>query len=143
MKFRRQNEGEDSINLTPLIDVVFLLLIFFMVSTTFTKETHLTVDLPEATANAAVEQPQTIEILIGKDGSYSINGNTLVNQKLATLKRALTETSEGDTERPLLITADANTPHQAVVTAMDVAGQLGFIHLSITTKAPVSESSDS
>ncbi|GAA6168488.1 ExbD/TolR family protein [Sessilibacter corallicola] len=143
MKFRRQNEGEDSINLTPLIDVVFLLLIFFMVSTTFTKETHLTVDLPEATANAAVEQPQTIEILIGKDGSYSINGNTLVNQKLATLKRALTETSEGDTERPLLITADANTPHQAVVTAMDVAGQLGFIHLSITTKAPASESSDS
>ncbi len=143
MKFRRQNEGEDSINLTPLIDVVFLLLIFFMVSTTFTKETHLTVDLPEATANAAVEQLQTIEILIGKDGSYSINGNTLVNQKLATLKRALTETSEGDTERPLLITADANTPHQAVVTAMDVAGQLGFIHLSITTKAPASESSDS
>ncbi len=143
MKFRRQSEGEDSINLTPLIDVVFLLLIFFMVSTTFTKETHLTVDLPEATANAAVEQLQTIEILIGKDGSYSINGNTLVNQKLATLKRALTETSEGDTERPLLITADANTPHQAVVTAMDVAGQLGFIHLSITTKAPASESSDS
>lgn len=143
MKFRRQNREEDSINLTPLIDVVFLLLIFFMVSTTFTKETHLTVDLPEANAEAAVEVQQTIEILIGRDGSYSINGNSLVNQKLATLKRALTESSEGDTKRPLVITADANTPHQAVVSAMDVAGQLGFIHLSITTKAPTDDSSGS
>ncbi len=141
MKFRRQNREEDSINLTPLIDVVFLLLIFFMVSTTFTKETHLTVDLPEAAAEASVEIPETIEILIGKDGSYSINGNSLVNQKLITLKRALTETSEGNTERPLVITADANTPHQAVVSAMDVAGQLGFAHLSITTKAPTDDSS--
>lgn len=136
MKFRRQSREEDSINLTPLIDVVFLLLIFFMVSTTFTKETHLTVDLPEANANPAQEQPETIDIVIAKDGSYSINGNVLVNQKPETLERALTQVADGDNRRPLVITADAATPHQAVVTAMDVAGKLGFVHLSIATRQP-------
>lgn len=136
MKFKRQTKEEDSINLTPLIDVVFLLLIFFMVSTTFTKETHLTVDLPEANANPAQDKPQTIDIVIAKDGSYSINGSVLVNQKPKTLARALTEVSDGDNKRPLIITADAATPHQAVVTAMDVAGSLGFVHLSIATRQP-------
>ncbi|GAB2189968.1 biopolymer transporter ExbD [Sessilibacter sp. MAH1] len=136
MKFKRQSNAEDSINLTPLIDVVFLLLIFFMVSTTFTKETHLKVDLPEASAEPNTEQPKVIEILIGRDGSYAINGQSLVNSKIPTLKRALSEESSGDLTRPLVITADANTPHQAVVTAMDVAGQLGFSHLSITTRSP-------
>lgn len=140
MKFKRQSQSEDSINLTPLIDVVFLLLIFFMVSTTFTKETHLKVDLPEASAEQNTEQPKVIEILIGRDGSYAINGQSLVNSKIPTLKRALSEESAGDLERPLVITADANTPHQAVVTAMDVAGQLGFSHLSITTRSPAGES---
>ncbi|BFM07453.1 ExbD/TolR family protein [Halioxenophilus aromaticivorans] len=136
MKFKRQTKDEDSINLTPLIDVVFLLLIFFMVSTTFTKETHLTVDLPEASAKPAQEQPQTIDIVIAKDGSYSINGNVLVNQKPKTLERALTQVAEGDNSLPLVITADAATPHQSVVTAMDVAGKLGFVHLSIATRQP-------
>ncbi|GAB2198052.1 ExbD/TolR family protein [Sessilibacter sp. MAH4] len=140
MKFKRQSNAEDSINLTPLIDVVFLLLIFFMVSTTFTKETHLKVDLPEASAEPNTEQPKVIEILIGRDGSYAINGQSLVNSKIPTLKRALSEESSGDLTRPLVITADANTPHQAVVTAMDVAGQLGFSHLSITTRSPAGES---
>ncbi len=136
VKFKRQSKDEDSINLTPLIDVVFLLLIFFMVSTTFTKETHLTVDLPEANANPAQEKPQTIDIVIAKDGSFSINGNVLVNQKPKTLERALEQVAEGDNQRPLIITADAATPHQAVVTAMDVAGKLGFVHLSIATRQP-------
>lgn len=136
MNFKRQTKDEDSINLTPLIDVVFLLLIFFMVSTTFTKETHLTVDLPEANANAPQDKPETIDIVIEKDGSYSINGNVLVNQKAKTLERALVKVAEGDNSRPLIITADAQTPHQAVVTAMDVAGNLGFVHLSIATRRP-------
>lgn len=140
MHFRRQVKTEDSINLTPLIDVVFLLLIFFMVSTTFTKETHLTIDLPEGSGEQAVEQKQQIEILINADGSFSVNGKSLVNKKLATLKSALEKTSEGNTKVPLIITADAKTPHQSVVTAMDAAGQLGFVHLSITTKNPKAES---
>ncbi len=139
MKFRRQQVEDQGINLTPLIDVVFLLLIFFMVSTTFTKETHLSVDLPEAVGEQSSELPEQIEILINSDGSYSVNGQALVNDKAATLKSALEKTAEGNNELPLVITADAKTPHQAVVQAMDVAGQLGFARLSITTRQPSPE----
>ncbi|HEY0894182.1 MAG TPA: biopolymer transporter ExbD [Cellvibrio sp.] len=139
MKFRRQRTEDEGINLTPLIDVVFLLLIFFMVSTTFTKETHLSVDLPEAVGEQSSELPDQIEILISTEGSYSVNGQALVNSKIETLKSAITKTAEGNTEVPLVITADAKTPHQAVVQAMDAAGQLGFAHLSITTRQPEPE----
>ncbi|ACE84501.1 ExbD/TolR family protein [Cellvibrio japonicus] len=136
MKFQRQKVDNDGINLTPLIDVVFLLLIFFMVSTTFTRETHLSVDLPEATGKPSSDTPKLIEILIAADGSYSVNGKVLVNSKPETLRVALEKTAEGDNRLPLAITADAKTPHQFVVAAMDVAGQLGFSRLSITSRQP-------
>lgn len=136
MNFRRQrNREEVSVNLTPLIDVVFLLLIFFMVSTTFTKETHLAIDLPASSGALQPEQSQQVEITISKSGEFSVNGQGLVNGQLQTLKRALSKVSEGDSQRPLIITADANTPYQSVVRAMDAAGQLGFTNLSMTTKA--------
>lgn len=139
MKFRRQLHQDDSINLTPLIDVVFILLIFFMVSTSFTKESHLTVSLPEATGKPPESQPKHIEILILSDGSYAVNGQGLVNTKIETLKSALEKTAAGNNKIPLTITADAKTPHQAVVQAMDAAGQLGFAALSITTRQPEPE----
>ncbi|MDN3639620.1 biopolymer transporter ExbD [Simiduia curdlanivorans] len=140
VQFKRAKREEESVNLTPLIDVVFLLLIFFMVSTTFTKETHLSIDLPEAKGEAAETQPQHIEILIHADGSYAINGQTLVDKKLPTLLRALQAVGNDNTKTPLIITADANTPHQSVITAMDAAGQLGFVHLSLTTRRPEAQS---
>ncbi|RRJ84682.1 ExbD/TolR family protein [Aestuariirhabdus litorea] len=133
MMFRRQKTEDVSVNLTPLIDVVFLLLIFFMVSTTFTKETHLSIDLPEATGKPAVENKQQVEIVIGKQGGYAVNGKPLVNSEAKTLMTALAKESKGDSSLPLVITSDAKTPYQAVVTAMDAAGQLGFVHLTITT----------
>ncbi|WP_237064878.1 ExbD/TolR family protein [Microbulbifer guangxiensis] len=136
MQFRRQKREQDGVNLTPLIDVVFLLLIFFMVSTTFTKESHLKLNLPEAAGPQAEAQPLTIEVLINADGSYAVDGRALINKKLATLKSALSEVSAGEYNRPLVITADATAEHQAVVRAMDAAGQLGFVHLSITTRQP-------
>lgn len=136
MKFRRQQLDHDGVNLTPLIDVVFLLLIFFMVSTTFTKETHLSVDLPEAVGEVPSENPQQIEIVISVDGSYSVNGRALVNTSIETLKSALEKVSEGNNKLPLVITADAKTEHQAFVEAMDAAGQLGFVQISITTRQP-------
>lgn len=140
MKFKRQQRTEDFVNLTPLIDVVFLLLIFFMVSTTFTKETHLKVDLPEANGQVSVADNKALDILITTDGSYSVNGQALINKQPETLRSALQKLSEGDNTRPLTITADANVAHQAVVTAMDVAGQLGFVHLSMTTRKPTNDS---
>lgn len=139
MQFRRQRREEDSINLTPLIDVVFLLLIFFMVSTTFTNSTHLTIDLPEAVGTPTRDNDLQLDIVIGADGSYQLNGQPLINSQADTLKAALLGVAEGDTETPLTITADARTPHQAVVTAMDVAGQAGFNRLSITTREPQAE----
>ena len=136
MKFQHQKLEDVSVNLTPLIDVVFLLLIFFMVSTTFTRETHLSIDLPEATGEASADVKEQIEILISEAGEYTINARPLVDEKIDTLKSAIRQVSAGDTSLPMVITADAQTPHESVVRAMDAAGQMGFVHLSITTKQP-------
>ena len=140
MKFRRQTDSDLSVNLTPLIDVVFLLLIFFMVSTTFTKETHLAIDLPESSGEVLQEQLQQIEITISKEGEFAVNGQGLVNSQLDTIKRALGKASKGDNKLPMVITADASTPYQSVVTAMDAAGQMGFANLSMTTRKQVESS---
>jgi len=140
VKFRRQRKIDNTINLTPLIDVVFLLLIFFMVSTTFTKESHLVLELPEADGVVSETVSEGIEILIGKNGDYTINGRSLINRQLSTLMKALDDVSLGNKELPLTITADANASHQSVVTAMDAAGKIGFVHLKITTKQPDEES---
>ncbi|NRP47805.1 MULTISPECIES: biopolymer transporter ExbD [unclassified Marinobacterium] len=133
MNFPRPQSEEISINLTPLIDVVFLLLIFFMVSTTFTKETQLKVDLPQATTDQ-VAQVDMLEIIIKADGSFAINDKALVNAQSKTLRAALLKESGGDLTTPLKISADASTPHQAVITTMDVAANLGFSQLSLTTR---------
>jgi len=134
LRFTRRTRAEVEVNLTPLIDVVFLLLIFFMVSTTFTKETHLSIDLPEATGDPARIVEQQIEVSITRSGDYAINEVALIKSDLENLKIAIGKVSNGDNTIPMIITADARTPHQAVVTAMDAVGQLGFIHLSITTR---------
>lgn len=136
MKFKRQHSDAVDINLTPMLDVVFLLLIFFMVSTTFTKESHLTIDLPEASAQAEAAPSTSIEIVISSVGHFSINGQQLVNQQLDTLKRAMKKELGQQVKVPVVITADAKTPHEAVVKAMDVAGQLGLVNISITTRQP-------
>jgi len=136
VNFRRQSKEEVSVNLTPLIDIVFLLLIFFMVSTTFTKENHLNNSLPEASAEASETPPQAVDIVISADGEYSVNGQVLVNTQVDTLKRAITKVLEDRELAPVVISADARTSHESVVRAMDAAGQLGLINLSITTRQP-------
>lgn len=138
MKFRRQQRDEVGINLTPLIDVVFLLLIFFMVSTTFTREAHLSIDLPEAEGKPVEELDNQIEILVDESGRYRVNGVALVDNTMRTLQAAIYKESTGDTTLPMIISADADAAHQHVVQAMDAAGQMGFVHLSITTRQPAS-----
>lgn len=134
MKFRRQAQQEVSVNLTPLIDVVFLLLIFFMVSTTFTRETELQIDLPEAEGTEAERETDRIEVEISADGVYSINGQRLDGAGRDTLNERIQSVAEGDTDMPFIITADADARHELVVRAMDVAGSLGFTGLSISTE---------
>ncbi len=134
MKFRRKIRDELQVNITPLIDVVFLLLIFFMVTTTFNRETRLLVNLPEANAEAAQSLPDQIEILVARDGNYSINGRVLVDNRIETLMRGLDVESGGDLALPVLLVADAEASHQSVVTALDAIGQSGFSRLNIATQ---------
>lgn len=136
MKFKRQSKAEVDVNLTPLIDVVFLLLIFFMVSTTFTDKTELAIDLPEADGQIQMAATETIEVIVTEAGEFSVNGKKLLNKQFTTLKQAISGLSEGDITRPFIITADAQSPHQSVVMVMDAAGQLGFKNLSITSIRP-------
>jgi|TARA_B100001059_G_C17773985_1_gene550124 biopolymer transport protein ExbD len=135
VKFRRKPRENVEIGLAPLIDVVFILLLFFVVTTTFTRETQLKVDLPEAVTGTPPEQTEIkqLEVLIAVDGTFSVNGKELLKSDLNSLMNALQKESDGDTSLPLSISADAKTEHQAVVTAMDAAGKLGFAHLRITT----------
>lgn len=134
MKFRRRQREEPAINLTALIDVVFLLLIFFMVTTTFNRETRLAVNLPEADAEAAEAVPEQLEIAVDAEGRYAINGRMLADRQPETLQRALVEEAGNDLEVPVVLVADAEATHQAVVTAMDALGQAGFSRLSIATR---------
>ena len=140
MKFQRQRREEININLTPLIDVVFLLLIFFMISTTFTREAHLTISLPEASAEGeAQQQTGSIDVVVGAEGQYTINGESLVSSDALTLRRALLKLAGEARDVPFIITADAQAAHQSVVTVMDVAGKLVFSKLSITTQKTSSD----
>lgn len=134
MKFPRRVKEEPAINLTALIDVVFLLLIFFMVTTTFTRETRLSVNLPEADAQPAQETPGQLEITVSSDGRYAIDGQPLVDGQLSTLMRGLEEVTRGDRDIAILLIADAEASHQSVVRAMDAIGQSGFNRLSIATR---------
>jgi len=121
------------LNLTPLIDVVFLLLIFFMVSTTFEQQSKLKIELPQASAAKTEQQPDAVVIAIDARGRYFVNDRQLVNSQLGTLKAALQKTVGDKRDTPLILRADAKTPHQAVVMAMDAAAQLGLTRLSIAT----------
>jgi biopolymer transport protein ExbD len=122
-----------------LIDVVFLLLIFFMVTTTFSRETRLVVNLPEADAELVDTPTDAIEIIVSVDGSYAINGRALVNSRIETLMRGLELESGGDQSLAVLLIADAEATHQSVVTAMDGIGQAGFTRLNIATQRPSEE----
>lgn len=133
MNLRPQVREEIDLNLTPLIDVVFLLLIFFMVSTTFEKTAKLKVDLPEASAQTVQQPDKKIVIGIDVKGRYYINDRQLVNTQIKTLKLALMKVSGDNKEIPIVLRADAKTPHQSVVRAMDAASQLGLTRLSIST----------
>ena len=132
MRFQLRREEPAEINLTPLIDVVFLLLIFFMVTTTFNRYAELRIDLPKASAQPT-RPPKATELVVDADGRYYLDGRALVNTRLETLVRALRELRTENPEAPLVIRADARTTHQSVVTAMDAAGRIGIRRLSIVT----------
>ena len=115
--------------------MLFILLRFFVVTTTFTRETQLRVDLPEAVSGSPAEDQQLkqLDVAISAEGVFSVNNKILPKNDLATLMEAMQKESNGDTSMPLSISADGKAQHQSVITAMDAAGKLGFSHLRMTT----------
>jgi len=130
----RQKKQEVTVNMTPLIDVVFLLLIFFMVSTTFTRQTQIKLDLPKASVEPLETNNETLEISIDKEGRYFVDGKSLVNTSIDTLKKAIAPILIANKNVSVILSADANTPYQSVVTAMDATSQLGVTNLKMATQ---------
>lgn len=139
MNLSGKHRESPDVNLTPLIDVVFLLLIFFMVSTTFKKETQIKVDLPEASSQPVKQDNKTFEIVVDSRGHYFLNNKELVNQKLKTMKQILLKHMGKGSKKPLVIRADTRAPHGSVVLIMDAARQLDIVNLSIATTKSTDE----
>ena len=135
MNLQPGGEDEPEVNLTPLIDVVFLLLIFFMVSTTFEHQSRIQIELPEATASPEEREEESIEIVIDAEGRYFIGEEQVVNTELKTLKSAISKVLGDRKVVPVTIRADASTPHQAVITALDATSQLGLTQISLATSS--------
>jgi len=133
MNLQPITQDEPEINLTPLIDVVFLLLIFFMVSTTFEHQSRIQVDLPEATAEPTRPEDESLEIIIDIQGRFFIGDQQVVNTEVKTLKGAIRKALGKKEGLPVIIRADARTPHQAVITALDASSQLGLTRISLAT----------
>jgi biopolymer transport protein ExbD len=135
MKFRSRRRRSPEINLTSLIDVVFLLLLFFMVSATFEKLGRLQVELPQAQPNVEQEQqPDRITVTVDVEGQCFVNERELVNADIETLKRALVTVAGERRDLPVVISADGRAPHQAVVTVMDAASQVGLARVSFAIR---------
>jgi biopolymer transport protein ExbD len=133
VKLRVKRADEVELNLISLVDVVLLLVIFFMLSTTFVQDGRLRIVLPEAGSTVVERSAQAIVVTISAQGSYRVNGRALVNNERATLSAALRQVAGGALEQPVTIRADARAAHQSVVTAMDVAAKLGFTQVNIAT----------
>ena len=134
MKLRPGNRPEPEINLTSLIDVVLLLLVFFMVTTSFVRESELTIRLPEvAEAEREFRELPAIEITVTAKGRYFLNNRALVDSRPETLQAAILKIAPELEAESVTITADGQASHQSVVTAMDVVGKLGFVNINIST----------
>ncbi len=133
MNLRTRPREEPEINLTSLIDVVLLLLVFFMVSTSFLKATEIRLQLPQAEATPRIEPAAEIEIMVSAAGDYFVAGQELVNRRPETLRRALEQVAQDRRELPITIRADGRASHQSVVTAMDIVGRMGFSRIMIAT----------
>ena len=135
MNLRPRRPEPPRVELTPLIDVVFLLLIFFMVSTTFDKHTRLEVDLPEVqTENPTEPEKDQIEITIDAEGHFYVNDRELVRHDVDTLKATLQKIADGRDDLPVIVTGDKGAPYQAAMSVMDAAGQLGLSRLSFVAR---------
>ena len=134
MNFRPRSSEEVDLNITPLIDVVFLLLIFFMVSTTFDHESEMNITLPKASKEIAQAKPDAINIAIDGQSRIYINQKELLNSQISTIKEALYDITSDLKDAPIIISADEETPYQMVIRTMDAARQLGLVKITFATR---------
>ena len=135
MNLRPRRPEPPRVDITPLIDVVFLMLIFFMVSTTFDKQTQLKVELPSATTIDSSEKPaEKIEITIDAKGDFYVNERELVKHDAETLRRTMHKIADGKSDIPVIVSGDRNAPLQSMMTVLDVAAQLDLVHLSFVAR---------
>lgn len=127
------SEDDFEINVIPLIDVMLTLLMFFVLTTTFNTQSKMRIVLPEATAKTAAVAKQELIIAVDRNGRHFIGANEVLKPGIESLKQAIVDAAGDDRDRPVSLRADGRAPHQAVVTAMDALGQLGFTQLSIAT----------
>jgi len=130
----RKGKEDPEINLIPLIDVSLLLVIFFMLSSTFMQESRLKIELPQASlAPTGKQKTDPIGVAVTQSGTYRVNDRELVNSSTDTLRAAILEVAGADRNKPVTVRADGRATHQSVITAMDVLGKLGFVRINIAT----------
>ena len=139
MRFRKPTVEPLEINLTPMIDCLLFLIVFLLLATSFNHFSRLNIILPEAEGVALTEEKNSIEVAVQEDGSYLVNGITLVSSNEAELTSMLQQEAGSNRDMLFVIAADANATHQSVVRVMDIAGKLGFLNLNISTVVPLGQ----
>jgi biopolymer transport protein ExbD len=135
MNFRPRQKEEPEINLIPFIDVLLVVLIFLMLSTTYSKFTELQLKLPVADADAQRDYPKEIIVSVTSDGRYSIKGVPVAGKNVDAVARALTEAAQAGKDSVIIITADATAPHQSVITVMEAARRIGLNQITFATQS--------
>lgn len=135
MHFRRPNREEPEINLIPFIDVLLVVLIFLMLSTTYSKFTEMQLRLPVADTDAQRDYPKEVVVSVGNDGTYAVNKTLVAGRSLDALLAALQAGAKAGKDSVVIISADANAKHQAVVTVMEAARRAGLSQITFATQS--------
>ena len=136
MKFKRSQVEDIHINLTPMIDCMLFILVFLLLSTTFSQQSRINLTLPDAQGVPPKQFDQKIEIMVDSTGHYSVNGQAISSKEVPDLSAAIRQASNDRKDMMFVIAADSAATHQDVIRVMDVAGQLGFVNINISTKVP-------
>ena len=136
MKFKRTQVEDIHINLTPMIDCLLFILVFLLLSTTFNQMSRMNMTLPDAQGVPPKQYDKKIEVVVDASGHYSVNGQSLSSKETSDLNTAIKQISNERRDLMFVIAADAKAAHQDVIRVMDVAGQLGFVNVNISTKVP-------
>ena len=135
LNFRGQRPEEPEINLIPFIDVLLVILIFLMLSTTYSKFTELQISLPVADADQARDRPKEIVVAVAADGRYAVNKKPVDGRSVEALAAELTAAAAGSSEMMLIVSADATAAHQSVINVMDAARRAGIAKLTFATQS--------